>query len=86
MKTIPAKAAGTLAISGALLAMSLLGGCGNKGPLVKPSDIPPPAPPAMPAGTPAPAAPAPDAPVPDVPAVPATDAAPAPATPASGAG
>ncbi len=88
MKTIPAKAAGTLAISGALLAMSLLAGCGNKGPLVKPSDIPPPAPPAMPAETPAPAAPAPGAPASDapVPVMPATDAAPAPATPASGAG
>ena len=95
MKTITANTAGgafavRVAISGGLLAMSLLAGCGNKGPLVKPSDIPPPA--AMPSPeAPAPATPAPDAsmpaaPAPEAPAVPAPGAAPVPATPASGAG
>ena len=58
MKTKTAKtAATTLAASGALLAMALLAGCGNKGPLVRPSDIPPPAVPATDAPAPAPALP-----------------------------
>ena len=38
----------------ALSVTLLLSGCGNKGPLVRPSDVPPPAPPAMPAPAPAP--------------------------------
>ena len=39
----------------AALSLALLAGCGNKGPLVRPSDAPPPAQ-AMPAIAPAPAA------------------------------
>jgi predicted small lipoprotein YifL len=62
MKTISAKTTGALAVCGGLLALSLLAGCGNKGPLVKPSDIPPPD------TMPAPATPATDAtPTPAVP-------------------
>jgi predicted small lipoprotein YifL len=66
MKTISAKTTGRLAVSAGLLALSLLAGCGNKGPLVKPSDIPPPdtmPAPAMPAtdATPTPAVPTPAA-------------------------
>jgi predicted small lipoprotein YifL len=36
----------------AAMSVALLGGCGNKGPLVRPADIPPPAE-AMPANAPA---------------------------------
>lgn len=53
----------------AAVSVLLLAGCGNKGPLVRPSDIPPPAPPAS---EPAPAV-AP-APAPAMPAPPADDA------------
>jgi predicted small lipoprotein YifL len=97
METMTAKtAATTLAGLACVLAMSLLAGCGNKGPLVKPSDIPPPM--AMPAvdmpAAPAPdpsaapdasdTAPVPDAPAPGAPAPPAPEAQ--PAAPPGGAG